>query len=40
MVGALFLTEQYYSPLWLLPAVGALLVGDRSARRAAVERGA
>ena len=39
MVGALFLTEQYYSPLWLLPAVGALLVRDRPARRAAVERG-
>jgi putative inorganic carbon (hco3(-)) transporter len=40
IVGALFLTEQYYSPLWLLPAVGALLVCDRPARRAAVERGA
>jgi putative inorganic carbon (hco3(-)) transporter len=40
MVGALFLTEQYYSPLWLLPAVGALLVRDRPARRAPAERGA
>lgn len=38
MVGAVFLTEQYYSPLWLLPAVGALLVRDRPADRAGAER--
>jgi O-antigen ligase len=25
-VGALFLTEQFYSPLWLLPAIGATLL--------------
>jgi putative inorganic carbon (hco3(-)) transporter len=34
MVGALFLTEQFYAPLWLLPALGATLVGGRPAGRA------
>jgi O-antigen ligase len=35
IVGALFLTEQFYAPIWLLPAIGATLVprgradGDR-----------
>ncbi len=28
-VGALFLTEQYYPPLWFLGAVGASLAGGR-----------
>ncbi|HEV2370691.1 MAG TPA: O-antigen ligase family protein [Streptosporangiaceae bacterium] len=27
-VGALFLAEQYYPPLWFLPALGAALAGD------------
>jgi putative inorganic carbon (hco3(-)) transporter len=31
MVGALFLTEQFYAPLWLLPALGATLVRGQSA---------
>jgi putative inorganic carbon (HCO3(-)) transporter len=38
MVGALFLTEQFYAPLWLLPALGATLVGQRPAGRAGAER--
>jgi hypothetical protein len=25
----MFLTEQYYAPLWLLPALGATLVSAR-----------
>jgi putative inorganic carbon (HCO3(-)) transporter len=29
MVGSLFLTEQFYSPLWFLPAVGATLAAGR-----------
>lgn len=33
MVGALFLTEQFYAPLWLLPALGATLVGERPPAR-------
>ena len=33
-VGALFLTEQYYPPLWFLPAIGASLASLRP--RAAV----
>ena len=28
-VGALFLTEQYYPPLWFLPAIGASLASLR-----------
>jgi putative inorganic carbon (HCO3(-)) transporter len=31
VVGALFLTEQFYAPLWLLPAIGATLVPRRHA---------
>jgi len=34
LVGALFLTEQFYAPLWLLPAVAATLARERPARRA------
>ena len=29
LVGSMFLTEQYYAPLWLLPALGATLVSAR-----------
>jgi len=29
-IGALFLAEQYYPPLWFLPALGASLSGSRS----------
>ena len=29
LVGSMFLTEQYYAPLWLLPALGATLVTAR-----------
>ncbi len=29
-VGALFLAEQYYPPLWFLPAIGASLIGRRA----------
>jgi putative inorganic carbon (HCO3(-)) transporter len=31
MVGSFFLTEQFYSPLWFLPAVGASLIPERRA---------
>jgi putative inorganic carbon (hco3(-)) transporter len=29
LVGSMFLTEQYYAPLWLLPALSATLVSAR-----------
>ena len=29
LVGSMFLTEQYYAPLWLLPALGATLTSSR-----------
>jgi O-antigen ligase len=29
-IGALFLAEQYYPPLWFLPALGASLAGSRT----------
>src|SRR6266540_3766076 len=38
MVGALFLTEQFYAPLWLLPALSATLVGRWSAGLPGTER--
>jgi putative inorganic carbon (hco3(-)) transporter len=38
MVGALFLTEQFYAPLWLLPALGTTLVGERPAGRVGAAR--
>jgi O-antigen ligase len=38
MVGALFLTEQFYAPLWLLPALGATLVGRWPAGLPGTER--
>ena len=31
VVGALFLTEQFYAPLWLLPALGATLARPEGA---------
>jgi len=37
MVGAMFLTEQFYSPLWLLPALGATLARGRLAGRVRVD---
>jgi putative inorganic carbon (HCO3(-)) transporter len=37
LVGSLFLTEQYYAPLWLLPALGATLVRERTSRSEAME---
>jgi putative inorganic carbon (hco3(-)) transporter len=40
IVGALFLTEQFYAPLWLLPAVGATLGGARPNGRAVAGRAA
>jgi O-antigen ligase len=33
VVGALFLTEQFYAPLWLLPAIGATLARPGQAGR-------
>ena len=38
MVGAMFLTEQFYAPLWLLPAIGATLARGRPAGRVRVDR--
>jgi putative inorganic carbon (hco3(-)) transporter len=32
LVGSMFLTEQYYAPLWLLPALSATLVSVRPGR--------
>jgi putative inorganic carbon (hco3(-)) transporter len=40
MVGALFLTEQFYAPLWLLPALGATLVRAPPNGRAVAGRAA
>jgi O-antigen ligase len=37
LVGSMFLTEQYYAPLWLLPALGATLVPARMGRSKALE---
>jgi O-antigen ligase len=37
-VGALFLAEQYYPPLWFLPAVGASLASSRTIRIGRVDR--
>lgn len=38
-VGALFLAEQYYPPLWFLPAMGASMATGMPARLAAGRRG-
>ena len=38
MVGAVFLTEQFYAPLWLLPAIGATLAREPPAGRVRAER--
>jgi putative inorganic carbon (hco3(-)) transporter len=37
LVGSMFLTEQYYAPLWLLPALGATLVATRDGRSRTLE---
>jgi putative inorganic carbon (hco3(-)) transporter len=37
LVGSMFLTEQYYAPLWLLPALGATLARVRAARSEPLE---
>jgi O-antigen ligase len=37
LVGSMFLTEQYYAPLWLLPALGATLVPARMGRSQPLE---
>jgi len=39
-VGALFLAEQYYPPLWFLPAIGASLAAGRRLRAPAAGDGA
>jgi len=38
-VGALFLAEQYYAPMWFLPAVAASLAGGIAGKRGGRERG-